>query len=269
MRDKYPTCAMSKGFTSEPCPFQRGNDIQYLYTTVHIKCKFKPTVLHSMHGFCWTERQQETNAPIWPHKSITEIWRYTHRREEMINRSVMCKFLFNSKITLEIAILENTVSRTWGLCNRESLLNLSEEAGWIKARSERGGTSWKVAATACHCHLCPLCLCHPAGDTGARSPRLQATLHFALAVPRHYTWCDLLSISFSPGSAIPLLLLLLLDHAHGAASRASPTDIFLPTTCWYLYKYLCQPPGEKHDHVPEYGCSWILWYLASFGVSQK
>lgn len=100
---KTSACATSKGVTSESHLFQRRNSIQDLCTVVHFKWKFKPTVLHSMHGFCWTERQQETNAPIWPHKSITEIWRYTHRREKMINRSVMCKFLFNSKIRLEIA----------------------------------------------------------------------------------------------------------------------------------------------------------------------
>lgn len=100
---KTSACATSKGVTSESHLFQRRNSIQDLCTVVHFKWKFKPTVLHSMHGFCWTERQQETNAPIWPHKSITEIWRYTHRREKMINISVMCKFLFNSKIRLEIA----------------------------------------------------------------------------------------------------------------------------------------------------------------------
>lgn len=51
----------------------------------------------------------------------------------MINRSGMCKFLFNSKITLEIAFLKNTMSRTQGFCNSECLLNLSEEAEEIKS----------------------------------------------------------------------------------------------------------------------------------------
>lgn len=100
---KTSACATSKRVPSESHLFQRRNGIQDLCTVVHFKWKFKPTVPHSMHGFCWTERQQETNAPIWPHKSITENRRYTHRREKMINRSVMCKFLFNSKIRLEIA----------------------------------------------------------------------------------------------------------------------------------------------------------------------
>lgn len=224
MRDKHSTCAMSKGFTSEPCPFQRGNDIQYLCTTVHIKCKFKPIVLHSMHGFCWTERQQETNAPIWPHKSITELWRYTHRREEMINRSVMCKFLFNSKNTLEIAILENNVSRTWGLCNRESSKSvrrgrLVKGTQWTQRNQLEGGCH--------HVSLPPVpfgCVPPIWGYWGTQPPPAgHEAFCFSSSLARYTIWLALYQV--------------LSRSSHTAAAAAGPFT-------W------CSKRGKSNGHLP-------------------
>lgn len=183
---KTSACATSKGATSESHLFQRRNSIQDLCTAVHFKWKFKPTVLHSMHGFCWPERQQETNAPIWPHKSITEIWRYTHRRERMINRSVMCKFLFNSKIRLEIAFwrtpcqghVDFAIVRIFSICQkRQERLKAPSQSG---SSSGKGGLGHGFAIPTCTQWMCQVVLDILEGGSTALPVRPSSSVVWAI-----------------------------------------------------------------------------------------